>query len=83
MHSAQLLKPPLVSQADIDSHFAQTDLQLPDFDRDRLSQSLEEILSTNDPSEVSLPMLEKALWTTAIWVCYLQRTFAKLTTGQS
>lgn len=26
-------------------------------------------------------MLEKALWTTAIWVCYLQRTFAKLTTG--
>jgi hypothetical protein len=32
---------------------------------------------------VTMEQLEKALDVTAVWVCYLQRSFARLTTGLS
>lgn len=39
--------------------------------------------SAGNEMPVTMEQLEKALDITGIWVCYLQRTFARLTTGLS
>jgi hypothetical protein len=78
--SAQLSKPSLIVAAELGSYFTAS-LRIPDFAHDRLSILLEQQLDSLAP--VTLASLEQALVITTVWVCYCQRTFARITTGLS
>ncbi|ORY62707.1 hypothetical protein BCR35DRAFT_315598 [Leucosporidium creatinivorum] len=88
IHSAQLSKHPLIPTEELPTYFASTGLSVPDFNHKHLHELLEETLmppgggGAGGESPVTMQQLEKALDVTGVWVCYLQRSFASLTTAR-
>ncbi|SCV73552.1 BQ2448_7478 [Microbotryum intermedium] len=81
VHAAQLNQPPLISSFELNEYFMYTDQQIPDFGGPQLSAILEQQLRPPDGERLSLEALERAVNTVSVWVCFCQRTFARITTG--
>ncbi|KDE07740.1 hypothetical protein MVLG_02012 [Microbotryum lychnidis-dioicae p1A1 Lamole] len=82
VHAAQLNQPPLISSFELEEYFTCTDQRMPDFGGPQLSAILEQQLRTPDGEPLSLEALERAVNTVSVWVCFCQRTFARITTGR-
>lgn len=72
--------PCLVSLEDLNTFYSKEGVALPDPSERRIGTDLEHILQSN---YVTKTQLTDALLTAGLWVCYIQRKFAFMSTGRS